>query len=205
MYRSCAARPGGDPVGLGLRPVGELGVLPATLGNRPFGLVPGPGHGLLGLGAGLRQRALGLLAGVGEQLIGLGLRAGPGLLGLLGGVVDELVTPVEHVLGVVQLAGQRLPDVVQQFEHLAARDHAVRGHRQAPRLLDDGDQRVERFEDPVHARHHLTAPPPARALTTHPRVKLPSGTDVLDQAFSAIRSSNWRCTVSGSRWATSPP
>ena len=86
-----------------------------------------------------------------QQRSGLGLGARAGLLGLLRGVVDQLVAPVQHVLGVVQLAGQRLPDVVEQLQHLAARHDAVRGHRQAPRLLDDGDQRVERFEDPVHA------------------------------------------------------
>ena len=59
------------------------------------------------------------------------------------GVVDDLVAAVQDVLGVVELAGKRLADVVEQLEHVTARHDAVRGHRDAPSLLDDRDQRVE--------------------------------------------------------------
>ena len=62
--------------------------------------------------------------------------AGPGVLGLLLGLGDDLVAAVEHVLRVVQLARERLADVVEQLEDVAARDDAVRGHRQTARLLD---------------------------------------------------------------------
>jgi len=57
---------------------------------------------------------------------------------------------VQHVLRVVQLAGQGLAELVEQVEHVAPRYHAVGGHRQAACFLDHRDQRVERFEDPVH-------------------------------------------------------
>ena len=111
----------------------------------------GAREGLFGLGAGVGEQPVGFGVRGRERGRGVGLRPRAGLLRLLRGVVDELVAAVQHVLRVVQLAGQRLADVVEQLKHVAAGDDAVRGHRDPSRLLDHGDQRVEGFEDPVHA------------------------------------------------------
>ena len=154
------------PLGLGARPLGEVGVLPAALGHRPLGLVPGLGDGLLGLGARGRDQPLRLGPGLGDQLLGILGGAGPGVLGLLLGLGDDLVAAVEHVLGVVQLARERLADVVEQLEDVAARHDAVRGHRQTAGLLDQRDERVQRLEDPVHAPHPRTGHRPDGGL--HP-------------------------------------
>ena len=68
------------------------------------------------------------------------------------GLADHLIAVVQHVLCVVDLAGQRVPDVVQQLEDVAARHHAGGRHRQSPGFLDDGDELVEGLENPVHDR-----------------------------------------------------
>ena len=140
----------GHAVGLGGGPVGEVGVLAASAGDDPLGLV-------LGLG----DHLLGLLAGLGEDPVGLGARVGPGLLGLLGRLGHELVAVVEHVLGVVELAGDRLADVVEQLQDVTAGDDAARRHGDPASLLADGHQLVQRLEHPVHG-----GPPPA--LTARP-------------------------------------
>ena len=41
-------------------------------------------------------------------------------------------------------------DVVDQFEHVAARHHAARRHRDAAGLFDDRTQFIERFKNSVH-------------------------------------------------------
>ena len=128
----------------------------------------GAREGLLGLGAGVGDQPVGFGVRGGERGRGVGLRPRAGLLRLLRGVVDELVAAVQHVLRVVQLAGQRLADVVEQLKHVAAGDDAVRGHRDPSRLLDHGDQRVEGFEDPVHGADPLTGRRPDGGLTLTP-------------------------------------
>lgn len=105
--------------------------------------MPGLGEGLLGLGAGLLDQPRRLGVGVGDHLLGVGLRTRPGRLGLALGLAEDVVAAVEHVLGVVELARQCLPHVVEQLEDVAAGHHAVGGHRDAPGLLDHGHQRVE--------------------------------------------------------------
>ena len=72
------------------------------------------------------------------------------------GVVQHRVTRVEHVLGVVQFAGDRVLDVVDQLQHVAARHHAAGRHRHATGFFDDGAQFVQRFKDSVHG-HTLLA------------------------------------------------
>ena len=71
-------------------------------------------------GSRLRDQPLRLGPRLGDQLLGVGGRAAAGLLGLVLGLGDDLVAPVEHVLGVVQLTGQRLAHVVEQLEDVAA-------------------------------------------------------------------------------------
>jgi hypothetical protein len=67
---------------------------------------------------------------------------------------SRFVPGVQDVLGVVELAGDRVLDVVDQFEHVAARHHAARRHRDAAGLFDDRTQFIERFKT------RYTAPPP---------------------------------------------
>lgn len=70
---------------------------------------------------------------------------------MLAGVADERVALVEHVLRVVELAGDGVLDVVEQFQHVAARDDTACGHRHTPCLFDDRDQLVESLKYPVHS------------------------------------------------------
>ena len=65
-------------------------------------------------------------------------------------LVQQRVAGVEHVLGVVQLTRDRVLDVVDQFEHVAPRDNAARGHGNATSFLDNGTQFVERLKNSVH-------------------------------------------------------
>ena len=94
------------PLGLGPGPLGEVGVLAAPFGDRTLGLVAGLRHGVLGLRPRLRDQPLRLGPRLGHELLGVGGRAAAGVLGLVLGLGDDLVAAVEHVLGVVQLAGQ---------------------------------------------------------------------------------------------------
>ncbi len=66
------------------------------------------------------------------------------------GLVQQRVAGVEHVLGVIQLAGDRVLDVIDQFEHVAARHHAARSHRHTTSFFDNGAQLVERLKYSVH-------------------------------------------------------
>ena len=47
-------------------------------------------------------------------------------------------------------AGDRVLDVVDQFQHVTARHHATGRHRNPAGLLDDGTQFVESFKNSVH-------------------------------------------------------
>ena len=69
---------------------------------------------------------------------------------MLLGLAQHPVARVEHVLGVVELAGDRVLDVVDQLEHIAAGHHAARRHRHAAGFFDDRAQLVERFKYSVH-------------------------------------------------------
>ena len=66
------------------------------------------------------------------------------------GLPQQVVAGVEHVLGVIEFAGDRILDVVDQFEDVAAGNHAPRRHGHPAGLLDDGAQLVERFKNSVH-------------------------------------------------------
>ncbi len=69
---------------------------------------------------------------------------------MLLGVAQQRVTRVEDVLGVVELTGYRILDVVDQLEDIAAGHHAARRHRHAAGFFDNRAQLVERFKNSVH-------------------------------------------------------
>ena len=129
--------------------------------DRSFRRVRGVVDELLGMGLGLRDHPVRLGLGVGENAV----RGVPGVLDgvlrlgvggrdrLLGGsprVADELVTVIEHVLCIVQFPGDRIPHVVQKFQHVTSRHDATRSHRDTARLLDNGNELVESLEYAVH-------------------------------------------------------
>jgi hypothetical protein len=126
---------------------------------------------------GLGEPAVRLGVGVVQCLLGLEVGLADGLLRLVLGVADDLVAAVEHVLGVVELAGQRVADLVEQLQHVAPGHHAARGHGETSGLLHDRDQLVKRLEHPVHGgssrhitpRDSLPAEPP-RQREARPRV-----------------------------------
>ena len=72
------------------------------------------------------------------------------------GVVQHRIARIQHVLGVVELAGDRVFDVVDQLQHIAARHHTAGRHRHAAGFFDNGAQFVQRFKDSVHG-HTLLA------------------------------------------------
>ncbi len=118
--------------------------------HRAVGLVVRVGEQLLRAGPHVGEDALGFVGRVGDRALGLGVRAGDRLPRLLAGGVDQVVALVEDVLGVVDLRGQRVADVVKEFEHVSPGHDAAGRHRDAARLLDDGHELVERLENPVH-------------------------------------------------------
>ena len=59
-------------------------------------------------------------------------------------------TKAQDVLGVVELARNRVLDVIDQFEDIAAGHDASGGHRNAARFFHNGAQFVERFKYSVH-------------------------------------------------------
>ena len=69
---------------------------------------------------------------------------------MLLGVAQHRVAGVEHVLGVVEFAGDGVLDVVEQLENVAAGHHAAGRHRHATGFFDDRAELVERLEYSVH-------------------------------------------------------
>ncbi|GAA3689523.1 hypothetical protein GCM10022238_02890 [Gordonia hankookensis] len=70
---------------------------------------------------------------------------------MLPGIADERIPLIEHVLGVVELTWDGVLDVVEEFEDIASWNDAARSHRDASRFLDNRDEFVERFKNPVHS------------------------------------------------------
>ena len=105
----------------------------------------------VGLRLRLGEDPVGLGASVREHRLGLRIRLGHRRLGVLAGITDQRVTLVEDILRVVELAGDGVLDVVEEFQHVAARHDAPGGHRHTPRLFDDRDQLVESLKYPVHS------------------------------------------------------
>ena len=103
------------------------------------------------LGLGLGQDAVGLGTGMCKHGLGLGVGLGHRRLGMLPRITDQGVTLVEDVLSVVELARDRVLDVVEEFEHVTARHDTARGHRHTPRLLDNRHELVESLKYPVHS------------------------------------------------------
>jgi len=110
----------------------------------------GLGHHPVGLRLGVGQQPVGLGAGMAQQRLGLGAGAVDGGVGVILGLLQHRVAGVEHVLRVVQLAWDGVLDVVDQFQDVAARNHAAGRHRNTTGFFDDGAQFIERFKNSVH-------------------------------------------------------
>jgi hypothetical protein len=104
----------------------------------------------VGLRLRVGQDAVGFRAGMVEQRIRLGGRRRHRGVRVRLRFVQERVAGIEHVLGIVQLARDRVLDVVDQFEHVAPGDNAARGHGDATSFLDNGTQFIERLKNSVH-------------------------------------------------------
>ena len=69
---------------------------------------------------------------------------------MLLGLVEQRVPCIQHILGIVELAGDRVLDVIDQFQHIPARDDTAGSHRHAAGLFDNRAQLIERFKYSVH-------------------------------------------------------
>ncbi len=66
------------------------------------------------------------------------------------GLAQQRIPRVEDILGIVEFAGDRILDVVDQLEDIAAGHYAAGGHRHAAGLFYDPAQLIERFKYSVH-------------------------------------------------------
>ena len=214
--RACSAAPVGDEALVRARPaaasrsasawaaLGQLGVLPAALGDRALGLVPGLRHASARPRRGPRRPPLGLLAGLGDHL--LGVRAAR-LTRVCSASCSASAT-ISSRRSSTSWASSSSPGRASRTSSSSSRtsprgttQFAVIGRPRASSTTRD--QRVERLEDPVHERHPRTAHRPDGGLPT-PACPVPAVARA-GQARSRIRSSMRRCTGAGSRCATSPP
>jgi hypothetical protein len=113
-------------------------------------VLTGLGDHPVGLRLGVGQQPVGLGARMADQRIGLRRRRRHHRVGMLLGFAQQRVSRVENVLGIVELAGYRVLDVVDQLEDVAARHHTARGHRHAAGFFHNGAQLIERFKNSVH-------------------------------------------------------
>ena len=150
-----------ETISLGLGPAGRRLVIPLGRRRQPGGLLAGLTHhafavraGLgdhpVGLGLGVGQQPVGLAAGMAEDGFGLGVRIRHRRLGMLLGLVEHRVPCIQHILGIVELAGDRVLDVIDQFQHITARDDTAGSHRHTAGLFDYCAQLIERFKYSVH-------------------------------------------------------
>ncbi len=129
---------------------GEAVGLLAGLADHLLAVLTGLGDHPVGLRLGVGEQPVGLGAGVVDQRIGLLRRRPHHRVGMLLGLAQQRVAGVEHVLRVVELAGNRVLDVVDQLQDIAAGHHASGRHRHAARFFDNRAQLVERFKNSVH-------------------------------------------------------
>ena len=139
-------------------------VVIVTAGDQTLGFSLCTGLHSLGFATRVIDDALCLILGVRHHRGGTSVRIFNGQLGLvfclcqclfgfsfcvvdqcacaLGRFVDDLVLVVENVLGVIELCGQCVAEIVEQQLHLVAGNHAVGGHWNAVSLVDDLDHFV---------------------------------------------------------------
>ena len=110
----------------------------------------------VGLGFGVGEKPVSLRAGVVDHRLRLGGRRGHHRVRVRLRVMQHRIARVQDVLGVVQFAGNRILDVVDQFQHVTAGHDATGCHRHATGFFDNGAQLVQRFKDSVHG-HTLLA------------------------------------------------
>jgi hypothetical protein len=111
--------------------------------------------------AGLGDHAIGLRLRIGEQPVGFGPRVVDQRIrlgrrrrhhgaGVLFGLAEQCVASIEHVLGVVEFARNRVLDVIDQLEDITAGHHAAGRHGHTARFFNNGAQLIERFKYSVH-------------------------------------------------------
>ena len=104
----------------------------------------------VGLRFGVGQQPVGLGPGMSERGVGLRRRRADHAVRVLLGIPQHRIAGVQDILRVVEFPGDRILDVVDEFEDIAPRHNAARRHRHTARLFDDGAQFVERFKYSVH-------------------------------------------------------
>ena len=85
-----------------------------------------------------------------ERLLSIGVRLADHRLVMLLGLTQQRIAGIQNILGVIELAGNGVLDVVDQLKDIAAGHDASGGHRNAARFFNNGAQLVERFKYSVH-------------------------------------------------------
>lgn len=65
-------------------------------------------------------------------------------------LVEHRVPGIQHILGVVELTGNGVLDVVEQLQDIAAGHHAPGRHRHATGFFDDCAEFVKRLKHSIH-------------------------------------------------------
>src|SRR5699024_12848680 len=114
-------------------------------------------------------------------------------------VVDARIALIQHGLRSVQLRRERVAQLVEEHQHVAARHHAMRRHRDAIGLLDGLVEFIEGFKDAVHAAD-VTGPD-----ATWPLLQASVSWKGPREGRHFSRSRSASCTGSGTRPSTEPP
>src|SRR6185312_5311205 len=132
--------------------VGDVAVFEQPVG---FGLGAADAGLVLAFGRG--GDANRLLASLADHAFAVLARFAHHPVGLRLGVLQHGIAGVQHVLGVVQFARNRVLDVVDQLQYVTAGHHAAGRHRDAAGFFDDGAQFVQRFKNSIHGRALLAS------------------------------------------------
>jgi hypothetical protein len=96
------------------------------------------------------EQPVRLGAGMVDQRIGLGRGRRHHRPGVLLGLAQQRVPSVQDILGIVELAGDGVLDVVDQLQDVTAGHHTTRRHRHAARFFHNRAQLIERLKYSVH-------------------------------------------------------
>ena len=129
---------------------GQPDRLLASLADHALAVRTGFGDHPVGLRFGIREQPVRLATGMAEHGLGFGVGIGDRGVGVFLGLVEQRVASVQHVLGIVEFAGDGVLDVIDKFQHIAARDDTAGSHRHTAGLFDYCAQFVERFKYSVH-------------------------------------------------------
>ena len=81
------------------------------------------------------DRGIRLLASMAHDIVGLRISVIDGLIRTLFGAVKDFILLIQDILRVINFNGQGVSEVVEKREHFMARNHAIRGHREAMGLF----------------------------------------------------------------------